>query len=65
MALIFLSISGLHQEVHSEPIIADAFRDIKKKDRSRKKDQTPVAHLSVKTPMDFASSKQMLLFSYI
>ncbi|GAA6108196.1 tumor necrosis factor ligand superfamily member 11 isoform X1 [Tachysurus ichikawai] len=44
------------EEVHSEPIIAGAFRDIKKKERSRKKDQTPIAHLSVKTPMDFAST---------
>ncbi|XP_060732409.1 uncharacterized protein tnfsf11 isoform X2 [Tachysurus vachellii] len=44
------------EEVHSEPIIAGAFRDIKKKEKPRKKDQTPIAHLSVKTPMDFAST---------
>ncbi|KAF5905896.1 tumor necrosis factor ligand superfamily member 11-like, partial [Clarias magur] len=42
------------EEVHSEPIIADAYRDIKRRDRKKIKD-TPVAHLSVKTPMDFAS----------
>ncbi|KAF7709507.1 tumor necrosis factor ligand superfamily member 11 [Silurus meridionalis] len=49
------------EEVHSEPIIADPFKEIKKKERSRKKDPTPIAHLSVKTPMDFASTDPNVL----
>ncbi|XP_027020525.1 tumor necrosis factor ligand superfamily member 10 isoform X2 [Tachysurus fulvidraco] len=54
---ILLHLTGyLREEVHSEPIIAGAFRDIKKKEKPRKKDQIPIAHLSVKTPMDFAST---------
>ncbi|TSL16022.1 Tumor necrosis factor ligand superfamily member 10 [Bagarius yarrelli] len=59
---ILLHLTGyLREEVHSEPIIADAFGDIKKKDRSRKKEQTPLAHLSVKTPIDFASTDSKAL----
>ncbi|KAI5621173.1 tumor necrosis factor ligand superfamily member 11, partial [Silurus asotus] len=50
-----------NSEVHSEPIIADPFKEIKKKERSRKKDPTPIAHLSVKTPMEFASTDPNVL----
>ncbi|XP_076841511.1 tumor necrosis factor ligand superfamily member 11 [Brachyhypopomus gauderio] len=44
------------EEVHSEPIIADALRDPQIKERWRKRDATPVAHLSVRTPIDFSST---------
>uniref|UniRef100_A0AAR2JDD0 THD domain-containing protein n=1 Tax=Pygocentrus nattereri TaxID=42514 RepID=A0AAR2JDD0_PYGNA len=43
-------------EAQSEHIMADALRDIRKKDKPRKKDSIPVAHLSVKTPIDFSKT---------
>ncbi|XP_017566353.2 LOW QUALITY PROTEIN: tumor necrosis factor ligand superfamily member 11 [Pygocentrus nattereri] len=44
------------KEAQSEHIMADALRDIRKKDKPRKKDSIPVAHLSVKTPIDFSKT---------
>lgn len=42
--------------------MADALKD---KKRDKKKDPIPVAHLPVKTPIDFSSSKLKPLFRLI
>ncbi|XP_072541242.1 tumor necrosis factor ligand superfamily member 11 [Salminus brasiliensis] len=44
------------KETHSEHMMADALRDEKKRDKHRKKDQIPKAHLPVKAPIDFSST---------
>ncbi|KAK1788861.1 hypothetical protein P4O66_014858 [Electrophorus voltai] len=45
------------EEVHSEPIIADALRDTQTREKCKRRNAAPVAHLSVKTPIDFSSTE--------
>lgn len=49
------------KEVPPEPVIADALRDLKKNEKCRKKDQVPVAHLSVIASLEFANADPLLV----
>lgn len=61
MCLVVLS-----QEMHSETLIADPIKSFKeKKERCRQKKDTrmPSAHLPIKTPTNFSTSKHKLFIS--